>query len=340
MIQRLLATVSLFAAATGIAHAQEADRGERRDGLLPNDAAFAIVVENDAFADGNDRNYTNGVQASFLVSYEDAPGWLRWLGRAPSELAGLRPQSFGFTLGHTIFTPEDISAPIAPPDQHPYAGWAYTSLSLIAEGEQNRLDQLEITVGLVGPSAGGEWVQREFHDLIEGVEPRGWDAQLHDEVAFAVDYERRYRREAGPEIGPAGFDVVPSFGVAVGTLRTEARLGAMARFGDGLDNDYGPPRIRPALAGAGLLNLEPGARMYFFVGAYGRAVAHNIFLDGNTYRDSASVDRRPFVGEIQAGAVLQFGGNQLSYTFVRRTEEFETQTEPQQFAAITLARRW
>jgi hypothetical protein len=123
-------------------------------------------------------------------------------------------------------------------------------------------------------------------------------------------------------------------------LRTEARIGVTFRVGGGLENDFGPPRIRPALAGGGLTVEQPGARVYGFAGVYGRAVGRNLFLDGNTFEDGPSVERKPLVGEVQAGLVLQFRGLQFSYTFVRRTEEFQTQTEPQQFGAFAIAHRW
>ena len=317
-----------------------AQPAEEQRGFWPDNGAVSFVTENDAYADGNDRNYTSGVLASLLVDHDAAPRWLQWLGREPAELFNLEPQSVGFAIGHTLYTPEDISAEIAPPDQHPYAGWAYATLSLFAQRGDDRLDQADLTIGVTGPIAGGEWVQTEWHDMLRAVEPRGWDAQLQNELAFAIDYERRYRDSLCPEQWAIGCDYVPSFGAALGTLRTEARVGATFRVGGGLENDFGPPRIRPALAGGGLTVDQPGARVYAFAGVYGRAVGRNLFLDGNTFEDGPSVERKVLVGEVQAGLVLQLRGLQVSYTFVRRTEEFQTQTEPQQFGAFAIAHRW
>ncbi|MBU6405562.1 MAG: DUF2219 family protein [Alphaproteobacteria bacterium] len=322
------------------AAAPAAAQGAAQDRFWPAGGAVSFVAENDAFADGNDRNYTSGVLASMLVEHDAAPRWLQWLGREPARLFNLEPQSVGFAVGHTLYTPEDIAADIAPPDQHPYAGWAYATLSLFAVKGPDRLDQADLTIGVVGPLAGGEWVQTEWHDMLRAVEPRGWSSQLENEAAFAIDYERRHRGRLCPERWVVGCDLVPSFGGALGTLRAEARVGVTFRAGGGLENDFGPPRIRPALAGGGLTVEQPGARVYSFVGVYGRAVGRNLFLDGNSFEEGPRVERKPLVGELQAGLVLQFRGLQLSYTFVRRTEEFQTQTEPQQFGAFALAHRW
>ncbi|MFZ4120275.1 MAG: lipid A deacylase LpxR family protein [Caulobacterales bacterium] len=329
-----------FLAVMAVAPASYAQERPPSPGLWPDQGSISFVAENDMFADGNDRNYTSGLQLSVLVPFDTAPNWIEGLGERTADLVGLTPQSIGITIGHTLFTPEDIANPTAPPDQHPYAAWAYATISAFGERADRRLDQVDLTVGLVGPAVGGGWLQREWHEVLKGVTPRGWDAQLSNELAFALDYERRYRLSACSTTMPVQCDLVPSFGGALGTLRTEARVGVMARLGGGLRNDYGPPRIRPALAGGGMTDNPAGIRGYFFVGYYGRAVARNLFLDGNTYTESARVDRIPLVGEVQVGTVFQANGLQLSYTFVRRTEEFQTQTEPQQFAAFTIAHSW
>ena len=77
---------------------------------------------------------------------------------------------------------------------------------------------------------------------------------------------------------------------------------------------------------------------YLFAGVDGRAVARNIFLDGNTFRDSHSVDKEIFVGDIQMGIVLTKGDVRLGYTHVFRSREFKTQKESyQQFGAVSLS---
>jgi hypothetical protein len=50
---------------------------------------------------------------------------------------------------------------------------------------------------------------------------------------------------------------------------------------------------------------------------------HN-FLDGNTFRDSASVDRRVFVYDLKGGVSLRLAPLRLSLTHVHRSAEFNT----------------
>ncbi len=64
----------------------------------------------------------------------------------------------------------------------------------------------------------------------------------------------------------------------------------------------------------------------FFAGAEGRALARNIFLDGNTFTDSPSVDSHAFVADFTAGAeVFTNAGSRLAVSVTKRTEEFHNQ---------------
>src|SRR3546814_8870959 len=101
-----------------------------------------------------------------------------------------------------------------------------------------------------------------------------------------------------------GVDVTPHLGAALGNVYTYGAGGLTLRFGEDLPDDYGPPRIRPALPGSDYFRPTDDFGWYFFAGAEGRIVARNIFLDGNTFKDSHSVDKRPLVADLQAGIAV------------------------------------
>lgn len=62
------------------------------------------------------------------------------------------------------------------------------------------------------------------------------------------------------------------------------------------------------------------------------------FLDGSLFRnDNLGVTRKKFVADYQAGFVIQISSIQLALTWVERSDEFEEQLEPQQFAAFSVA---
>ena len=76
---------------------------------------------------------------------------------------------------------------------------------------------------------------------------------------------------------------------------------------------------------------------YFFAGIEGRAVVRNIFLDGNTFVDSHSVDKKPFVADFQYGLVYQLGDFRFSVSNMVRTKEFTTQKDETKFGAINIS---
>ncbi len=77
--------------------------------------------------------------------------------------------------------------------------------------------------------------------------------------------------------------------------------------------------------------------MHMFARAEGRAVARNIFLDGNTFRSSHSVDKNIFVADLSLGFAMNWRNSKLSYAFIYRTREFKGQPEGQLFGSITLS---
>ncbi len=300
-------------------------------------ATYAIVWENDVLFGDTDRNYTNGVRASYLSgthSFDGPAGWVAKNILGANDNAVVRR---GFALGHSIYTPNDIRVSEPLPDQHPYAGWLYGEYNAVVE-QSDALDQFAIQIGIVGPSAQGEFVQNEVHDLIGSQEARGWDNQIDDEPGIVLSYDKRFRALASLGDEYLGVDLTPNIGFSAGNVQTNARSGITLRVGQDLSNDFGPPRIRPSLGGSSYFNPIDDFSWYLFAGVEGRAVAHDIFLDGSLFRDDdPDVSSKIFVADFQGGAVIQFYDTQLAITYVRRTDEFDQQSTPQEFGAVSLS---
>ena len=56
-------------------------------------------------------------------------------------------------------------------------------------------------------------------------------------------------------------------------------------------------------------------------------------------RDSPSVDKDWFVGDLSLGAAVTFSHMRLAFTHVFRTREYKTQTSSDQFGAVSLSFR-
>ncbi|MEQ9639100.1 MAG: lipid A deacylase LpxR family protein [Alphaproteobacteria bacterium] len=300
-----------------------------------DDGIGTFVLENDLFT-GRDDDYTNGIQIGYLSGADLVPIWVH-------DAAALLPfynvkttVRSTVTIGQAMYTPADIRLKDPPRDDRPYAGWLYTSIGLIAE-DGDQLDQLQLSVGVVGPLSGAEQAQKFVHKVINSPRPSGWSKQLHNEPGVILTYQHSDRAFVSGEVVGFAFDATPHFGGAVGNVMTYANAGVTLRLGYHLPDDYGPPRIQPSLPGNGYFEATDDVGWYLFAGFDARLVARNIFLDGNTFGSSRSVDKRLVVGDAQVGAAITWRRFRLAYTHVFRTKEFGDEDTPDAFGALSLS---
>jgi hypothetical protein len=318
-----------------------------------SDSVYTIQLENDFFAraTNTDRHYTNGLRLAADMPLSDdcvglgapAQGIASWF--APGSVVRTT-ERVGYSIGQSIFTPDDTETTELVVDDRPYAAWLYVGLSYQATYEQFDgsavQDTLQLDVGVVGPWALGEEAQNSYHRLINVDEVNGWDNQLENEPGINLSLERKWRSAQAEGFPGTNLyvDAIPFVHGTVGNVLTYAGAGATFRLGQGLNADFGPPRIRPGTPGSEGFAPVGGFSWYLFVGGEAQLVARNIFLDGNTFRDSHSVDKEPIVGDFQAGVALLYESWRVTYTHVVRTPEFDEQNEWDQFGAISLSLRF
>jgi lipid A 3-O-deacylase len=73
-----------------------------------------------------------------------------------------------------------------------------------------------------------------------------------------------------------------------------------------------------------------------FLAFEGRWVVRDLTLDGNTFRDGPSVERRPFVGDAAFGLAMRSGRWRLALS--HRSREFDGQRSRPSFGSLTIAR--
>ena len=312
-------------------------------------ATFILTSENDAFA-GTDEQYTNGIKLTWvsgdLKAYaedERLPDFLLpYLRILPFVNEPGQHYNVALSLGQNMYVPRDTQTEAAQPDDRPYAGWTYLSLALHAK-TATQLDTFETSLGMVGPSARAGDTQNAFHTLTGFKRADGWSHQIHDEPGLMLSWQRTLR-SARVDLGDLAWDLLPHVRATVGNVQTLAAAGFETRLGYRLPWDFGTSLIQP---GGGVnahaepddprLKQDTFFGLHVFAGAEGRAVARNIFLDGNTWEHSAHVAKKPFVADLMAGVGLVLGRAKLTYTHVYRTEEYDGQKGPQMFGSVSLA---
>ncbi|RZA15494.1 MAG: lipid A deacylase LpxR family protein [Lysobacteraceae bacterium] len=157
---------------------------------------------------------------------------------------------------------------------------------------------------------------------------------------MVINYERAWKIIPPQSFLGGIFDIEPHYGFAVGNVYDYASAGAMARFGFNLPKDYGPMRIQPSLPGSDYFEPTADIGAYVFAGVDGRAIARNLFLDGNSFESSRSVSKMNLVGDITLGAAVTFRAFRLAFSHVIRSREYKTQAADAEFGAVNLSVRF
>jgi len=335
-------TLTTLAAALLLAHAAARAEAPTTAGTL------GIYVENDAFA-GTDRYYTSGVKVSWT-----SPDLSRLSGTPHASmllplfdlLPGVHDSNYQknviHSIGQDIYTPDDTESFNPSPADRPYAGWLYVSNGVVWKTDRVR-NILVMDIGVVGSYSLAQEAQRYVHDVRGFDHPNGWDHQLHNEIGITLAYERVWRlphivRRSGFE-----WELMPHAGATAGNVKDYVNVGGEFRIGLNLPDDYGTPSIGPSSAAATPVDGPQGAApasfpldFHVFVRVDGRAVAHNIFLDGNTFGNSPSVGHNVFVADLSTGFVINWRNTKMAYALVYRTKEFSAQIAPQVFGTVSL----
>ena len=310
----------------------------------------------------SDDYYTQGMQFGYRFRPDAQADWLstpmaaicRRVASEKHPVAG----AGSLFLGQQFFTPFDLSDPEPIPNDRPYAAWLYlgTRLELAqpfrsydeAEGKlgfHGLHHAFEVQVGVLGPPAQGEWVQREWHEVLDRfgfdtVVPVGWDNQLPTQAGLQTRYKGRVSLYVD-KLGRTGWEVdATGHGeLDLGTVMVAGGAGGTIRIGrnlgDPVTNQIGPSialepfseRVQKNLQaqlkeGHGCLAWLEIDECYVFVGAIGRVMAFNAFVDGPIGYDKPTVDKETTTYDLMWGARLRWSRFVLDYAAVERGREF------------------
>ena len=273
---------------------------------------FAMRADNDAFDfwmlpwNRPDREYTSGVHLTYDGG--DAPWWARRLlaGR-PCTAESRACRTSRLEIGQDIFTPLVATGDTAAPTDRPNAGWLYLSESARSL-TVDRSDELTISVGVTGPPSLARLTQHIAHDMGPAYNrATDWSRQIGFEPGVIARLEHAIR-VATPMDTPLGAELVPRVGASVGNVMTAADIGARIRFGWRMSHPWLPP------------SRDIGFDVV--AGASARAVARDMFLDGNTFRDGPRVGHEPFLESGELGFEFHARGIAIGYRAVSDSRAF------------------
>jgi lipid A 3-O-deacylase len=319
---------------------------------------FTARFENDLF-NRTDRFYTNGIKLNWISPelewFEDlawfkrkglAQDGLNWFASVlPYHKDESRQRNFSLSIGQMMYTPKNTVSTGLVVDDRPYAGWLYSSAAFHSRNYRV-LDTFEIQGGFTGKWSFAREAQNLVHSIRGIPKANGWDNQIRTEPGIALVYDHKYRLV--PRINFSQrwkADAIIHAGGALGNVYTNLNGGIEIRAGLNLPTDFGSALIRPGgdtNAPADTMDVRYSSDVssysaHVFVATSARLVFRDIFLDGNTFRDSHNVNKKTVVGDLVVGASVVNRKLKISYAHVFRSNEFNGQPGGLGFGSVSIS---
>ena len=279
--------------------------------------------ENDIFS-STDSEYSDGSRFSVLMYRPEGDD--EWL-RIPFTEELDRNHFISFSLTQQIFTPDDLNETALIEDDRPYAGWLYVEIGLHQSSERH-LDSLSLQVGVVGPASGMEQLQRYIHEQTDSEIAQGWDNQLNNELGIQLAYQHKWRYVPETFFGIES-SIVPYLSGEFGNIAIKAHTGAMLRMGWNVPEDFGSSTIDEAgengipVRRKCLYTRQKRWSFNLYFAGGGSAVARDIFLDGNTFSESHSVEKNHLEAYGSFGLSGRYKNLSVDYIKTYHSEQFD-----------------
>lgn len=277
---------------------------------------ISLYLENDVIA-RTDQNYTHGTRV--YIEKDNTPDYLKRKFENHSIISG-------FQVGQHLYTPYDLDEKELIVDDRPYGGWLYFGrYHIFTDNKQFHL--LGVDLGVTGPPSMAKEAQTIWHKIVGSTIPQGWDNQIKFEVGVNITYRYKYKIKYKNII-----DLIPQIGVNAGNIFTLANYGATIRVGYNIPDDFGYLKNEPSIRA----HKDKKIGIYGFAGIDQSLICRNIFLDGNTFRSSHSVEKNRVVNEYSYGIGLNSCRFSIILTMNHRTKEFKLQKKDHSFGTCLI----
>lgn len=276
-------------------------------------SSHSFVLGNDLWGGQTDEHKTASFSYEFVT--DDIPSILE------QYLEQNGQNYFSFSMNWEAYTPKDLVSTEVVTDQRPYAGWLYVQMALI-ETKGALRSAKGFQAGIVGESAKGEEIQHFVHDLTDSKEVNGWDNQLKDEPGVNLFYQSAYRYRWPTRFEDVIQETIVHSGASLGNVSTFIEGGGIYRFGYNIKDDWMMRHRSEHSWGLGSREERKPFAVYWFIRASGRWVIRDIFIEGNTIKDSHGLDKKNWVSIFSTGVVTEWKQFTTGYSYNKLSEQY------------------
>ena len=311
MVSRLFSLCVFILLSCRVADAQAIDAGASFR-MIDADAYVRLHYENDFFS-ATDYYYSQGINLEVVH-----PVFKRFF--LTKILASAKHnQQAGIAFEHNGYTPTSTESVEILYGDRPYA--ATLTARIISYSSDDSLRKRitsSLTMGVIGPAAGGQAMQSTIHQWINDSQPLGWQNQIQNDIV--INYEAGVENNLASSSGAFVLNV---FGkMRAGTLNVKGSAGlvfVLGRLNRGMSEVFTPARPAADRTFNYHLYWQP---MVNLIG-YDATLQGGVFNKTSPYTISSSdLTRQTF--QSNAGIVVRFGSINLEYFQTFLTREFET----------------
>lgn len=226
----------------------------------------------------------------------------------------------GISLSQKLYTPRNIRDTLIQFNDRPFAA----TLELHHRIEKNDASSgfscmAEVSLGVIGPAAGGKPLQQKIHDWIDSPEANGWKYQVANDLILntkiAIDYPLLYQ---------PSFRLAADAALNVGTLYDDVGFGINLAAAK---HQFKPLPSKKVGSSKQLIPFVEAFAHLKLVG-YNATLQGGMFSSGNVYTLTYE-EITPLVLSAGATVGLQWHRVSLSYSHLYLTREFDSGTDHQ-----------
>lgn len=285
---------------------------------------FGIQTDNDSYlGQGSDRYYTNGIFFYYRKALKvDAN-------------SNLKNKVLGFELGQKMFNAQSGYVRDQTDVDRPFAAYTYIGSTLNFLYKNESTLKLGAQIGIVGPAAGGEPVQKLIHNTFGFYTLNGWQYQVQNDVELNLsgEYNKLMARASWIDLSLTSY-------ANLGTGFTGAGAGPLIRIGNfnQLFNSVSTQSTASVAEQTGLLHKH---EIFFYYKPQANGVLYDATIQGGLFHthDPNSMEilgtKKPFIFSQQFGVAFSTSRFTFDVAAIFHTREVETMVHKHQWAAIT-----
>lgn len=297
----------------------------------------SFYFENDTYFN-TDYDYTAGLKLSYLYHVKNPR----------KNIFDFSPLNFGgadtyrsFAMVHQMYTPKDIEEAALIENDRPYAGWTYFEIGL-HKSSTTHLRTLNLKLGIIGPLSGAEQLQNFTHDTIGSPHINGWDNQINNELGINIKYTHKWRF-IDSDNGGFESSLIPFTEIELGNVNIQTTAGFSMRIGHNIPKDFGVSSIDiggddgvPSYQ-ENLISNKKDWSYSLNMHCAGSYVAKDIFLDGNTYTNSHSIEKKNIIGYYGFGFSIRYKRFIFDFIQTFNTKKFNSEDRGHDTGSIVLS---